>query len=138
MDLEEYLLKKRKDFAKEYVNSKGENQACIFIALETAKYLILEFKNPYILEFFGQLKEDKTNYESFYPIKYSGKKTWGSHYSCCEKGKVYDPLSDKILPIEEFCQEVFGKNLNTKIVFNPQVTMQKVLHDFNEIAMLAH
>jgi len=137
MDLENYLTKKRKEFDREYKNSRGETPACIFVALEIAKYLILDFKQPYIIELNGPLKKDGVNSESFYPLKHSGEVTWYAHFTCCEKGLIYDPLSDKILPINDFCKKVFGKKLNSNIVLDYSETRKKVFENFRELIFLA-
>lgn len=103
---------------KKYVQlDNGYNESCNYIAKEVAKRLFVEGKKPYIVE----VTSDSFNLEV---KRYRGRIAFLNHFICCVDGKAYDPILGWPVNIEDYCKEIFGKDLKMKVIYKFDCTFQ--------------
>ena len=104
--LAQYLDGKRKALLTGDYKKAGDNhdESCLFIALEVAKRLRAEAKEPYVVRFLPIG-------ESLRPLMFQGRVLWLCHIVCCCDGIAYDPLCASSIPVERYASAVFGEEL---------------------------
>jgi hypothetical protein len=101
-----YLTATRRQLAHTYEGN------CLVIAREIAGFLIEDGKQPFIACLHKE--EDRAGNRFHYPLtpkKYQGRITWTKHYVCCCDGRVYDPMFEEPIELEQYSRVAFGEEL---------------------------
>ena len=102
----DYLKRKYNSLKDNYSSEdKIGKDSCLLIALEVAKRLLPEGKNPYLL--FIEADEIRSENGYLHPKQYFGRVEWGGHIVCCEDNMIYDPIVGKPLIIQDYFKNTF-------------------------------
>ncbi|MBV9496660.1 MAG: hypothetical protein JOZ54_20620 [Acidobacteria bacterium] len=96
-------------YVEEMSTPNGED--CVRHAERIASLLIADGLQPWI----GRLRdvhlhEDTTFHAPLIPRRFPHL-TWNTHYVACAGSTVYDPLAGAPLPLAEYAQTVFGREI---------------------------
>jgi hypothetical protein len=97
----------REDYRDE--SELGYSSSCTLVAIELAKKLAEEGRNPQIFTITGAVTDSVGNTKALVPKVYEGRITWGAHVVCVADGVVYDPMLSTPLPVEEYLTEAFNQ-----------------------------
>ena len=115
----EYLTQKHKSLtSNEYKNEDDNYEECSRIALKLAKLFLAEGLTPTITEIKGR-RVDSDN-EPIIPKIFDGRIIWKHHAVCTINTTVYDPIVGHPMPLDDYCREIFTKEVQAKIVVRPE------------------
>jgi hypothetical protein len=100
-----------------YSNPEGVRYSCHLLALEIAKVLLKEGKNPNILEYRDMI-EGSTERRRLVPIPYNGEVDFDVHAVACAEGKAYDPILGFPVPAGQYDLIMFGRKVTSVKVWN--------------------
>jgi hypothetical protein len=101
----DYLLKTSAAMTNGYVAD------CVTHACAIADLLLRSSRSPWIARVRRTTHTvDGVLHEPLIPKRFTGTQavTWTTHYVCCENGAAYDPMLARPVPIDRYCDEVFG------------------------------
>jgi hypothetical protein len=113
----EYMANIHPTLANDYRTPDGKySESCGCIAVNIARKLFAEGKNPFILRIRGELI-DSINRKTITPKTFNGRISWGAHQVCCEGGLAYDPMvSPESIDLDNYCKIAFQENVCTDIL----------------------
>ena len=101
----EYLSRTSAEMANGYVAN------CVTHACAIADLLLRSKRSPWIARLRRITQTDAGEFHwPLNPRRFTGPHavTWNTHYVCCLDDTVYDPIAGTPLPLDRYCQEVFG------------------------------
>ncbi|HYI10380.1 MAG TPA: hypothetical protein VEK57_15075 [Thermoanaerobaculia bacterium] len=114
------------DYLREASLAMGDayTENCVRHACAVAELLLAEGRAPWI----GRLREviprgDTTFHPPLIPKRFPGT-TWNTHYVCCSGEEAFDPMAGEPVPVAEYSERVFGREIAVQEFLDAPTTEQ--------------